>query len=165
MNSTRTEQRKWSLWPVSIIAFFAVAILSCGVFVAFCSMNGTDLVASDYYEQEIRYQGEMESITRARSLNPPATLEYVGETGIIMIQIPAQAGTAVSGTLELYRPSSARMDKKVSLHVDASGRQIVEAGSLAKGPWKMKLAWKAGDQSYQLNREFTIGAPLGEGGS
>jgi hypothetical protein len=57
MNSSRT-----SLWPISIICFFTVAIIGCVSFVAFCSRHPADLISPNYYEDEVKYQGQIDRL-------------------------------------------------------------------------------------------------------
>src|SRR5215471_8865308 len=82
-------KRSFNPWPVSIIAFFAVAICCAVGFVIFCSRQTTDLVAADYYEQEVRYQDQLDRVHRAASLQAPATVDYDNAVRRITISLPA----------------------------------------------------------------------------
>ena len=94
-------------WPLSIMVFFALAIAGAVVFVAFCNLHPTDLVAADYYEQELRYQEEMERVRRTRQLSETPGVSFIAEQHLIRIAVPAaHAGADLTGAIHLYRPST-----------------------------------------------------------
>ncbi len=157
-------KRRWDPWPVSIIAFFTVAILGCVGFIAFCSMHGTELVAKDYYEREIRFQSEMERVRRTQTLDAGASVDYDATANCIVVSIPpSHAKDLTAARLSLSRPSSASLDMQMKFEPDALGCQRVSAADLATGPWRVKVTWTARNQEYQLDRPIVVGpapAPL-----
>ena len=44
-----SKPARFDPWPVSIVAFFSLAILGCGTFIAFCSRHPADLISPNYY--------------------------------------------------------------------------------------------------------------------
>ncbi len=82
MNAPSTEQqgKGRSLWPLAIIGFFAAAILGFVGFIVFCQFNKSELVASDYYEQEIRYQAELDRLSRAQPLGDRISATFRAST-------------------------------------------------------------------------------------
>jgi nitrogen fixation protein FixH len=156
---TRPNYR-FNPWPVSIIAFFSVAIVSCLGFVIFCSFNGSELVASDYYEQEIAYQHQMESLERTRALPEPPTITYDFQSQQILLKLPAtQQGAKISGSITLYRPSAAALDREKPLELDSHGRQSIDASTLAPGRWTIKVNWTLNGLRYAFEQNIvTIGA-------
>ena len=57
MNTSETTPASgWNPWPAAIIAFFTLAVLGCGAFVAFCARHPADLISANYYEEEVRFQ-------------------------------------------------------------------------------------------------------------
>ena len=144
-------------WPVSIIVFFAVAI-SCAVgFVIFCMGQKVDLVAADYYEQEVRYQDQLDRVHRAASLQAPATISYDPATGRITVSLPAdQPKQSLKGWIQLYRPSAANQDQKLPLQVNAAGEQIIEANGLTPGLWHVRVSWKLDGADYFFDQKLVI---------
>lgn len=148
--------RRLDPWPVSIVAFFIVAIAGCVAFVAFCNFHRTDLVSQDYYEQEIRYQGHMEKVARTQAFpGVNAGIEFELESQTIRIRLP-EAHAKAQGTIHLYRPSSAGMDVSMPLALDAQGSQRVSADKFAPGLWQVKVTWSVDGQEYFLERRISI---------
>lgn len=157
MENTNVKSVRWNPWPVSIIAFFTVAIVGCVVFVVFCNLHPTDLVAKDYYEQELRFQGQLDRMNRANALAGQASVLYTADRKQITVSIPGvQGSSGVVGKVELYRPSSAGLDRMVALEVDGEGHQVIDATKLAPGLWNVKVTWVAGGQDYFINQRIRI---------
>jgi nitrogen fixation protein FixH len=123
----------------------------------FCNLHPTDLVAADYYEQEIRYQQEMERVQRTQRLAEPANVTLVAEQHLIQVCVPAaHAAADLSGVIHLYRPSDAMLDKHLKLATDAKGRQDIDVRGLEPGLWKVKVQWKAGGEDFVLDQKIVV---------
>jgi len=150
---------RWNPWPVAIIAFFAVALIGCGTFVAFCGRHPADLVASDYYEQEIRFQRQIDRIQRTQQQATLTSVTYeAAKRQIIIALAPTPPEKKITGQIQLYRPSAASLDKAVNLEPNASGVQTIEAGNLSAGLWKVRVSWRSGGQDYYVEQSVVIGA-------
>ena len=148
---------KRNLWPISIVGFFAVAIAGAVAFVVFCNLHPTDLVAADYYEQEVRYQQEMERVQRTQRLTEPSNVSFIPEQRLIRVSVPAaHAGADLTGVIHLYRPSDATLDKHLKMETNAKGQQDIDAGRLEPGLWKVKVQWKAGGEEYVLDQKVIL---------
>lgn len=147
----------WNPWPLGIIAFFVTAIVGCVSFVVFCSLHPTDLVAADYYEQEVRYQGQMERIQNTRTFGPMSSIRYDATLRQIIIDIPPHhVAAAATGQVHLYRPSDAALDHRLPLNLDERGTQRVNGKELRPGLWNVKVLWKVGDTEYFLDQHLNI---------
>ncbi|HWH70817.1 MAG TPA: FixH family protein [Candidatus Sulfotelmatobacter sp.] len=150
---------RWNPWPVSIIAFFAVAIAGCVSFVIFCSRHPADLVAADYYEQEMRYQGQLDRMQRAQRLDRAASVAYDAASKLITVSVP-QGGKAseLAGTIQLYRPSTAGLDRQLKFAPNANGVQTIDASGLQPGLWKIRVSWTTDNQEYLIDQRVVIGS-------
>jgi nitrogen fixation protein FixH len=158
MREHTTIWRPWNPWPISIIAFFTVAIIGCGTFIAFCSRHPADLVAADYYEQEVRYQRQIERLQHGQQPAATAVVTYDAKTKLISIALPPNhSQTKPSGTIQLYRPSATNLDRQLKLAPDEHGLQTIDAGSLLPGLWKVRVSWTADEQEYFLDEKIVIG--------
>jgi nitrogen fixation protein FixH len=147
----------WNAWPVAIMVFFAVAIAACAAFVAFCVRNPSDLVAEDYYEQELRYGKQMERIQRANEAGRPASVVYDAGSRLIVISLPADAAAGgATGEVRLYRPSAAALDRHLKLDLKANSTQEIDAAGLQPGLWRVKISWNAGGREYFLEKSVRI---------
>ena len=156
MNTT-SKKSSFNPWPWSIIGFFAVAITAAVVWVAFCIGHSTDLVAADYYEQEVDYQSQLDRMERARELTDQASISYEAAEQCIRIRLPKeQAALNPEGLIHLYRPSQANLDQTLRLQITAVGEQRLETKSLAPGLWDVRVQWTANGKGFFLNRRITV---------
>ena len=153
-----------NLWPITIIAFFSVAICAAVSVVIFCTRQKVDLVAADYYDQEVRYQDQLDRINHASSLQAPAKVEYNTDTRRITVSLPPDhLNPSLKGWIQLYRPAASRLDQKLALEVDATGAQIIDAKSLNDGLWHVRVSWKQNGTDYYFDQKLVIGGKPGSG--
>jgi nitrogen fixation protein FixH len=156
--STNSPERAFNPWPYSIIGFFALAIVAAIIWVVFCIGHGTDLVAGDYYEQEVQYQMQIDRVEQARSLADEASIVYDAGAARIQIRLPREhALTPLQGTVHLYRPSEARLDQTFSLEVSDEGVQQIDTSRLKPGLWDVRLQWHSGGREFFVNQRVSIG--------
>ena len=154
MNS---HSRRINLWPVSIIAFFTVAIIWCSTFIVFCSRHPADLISANYYEEEVRYQGHINRVQQTQERAPLASIVYDAAVRRIRISLPVDASQSkVVGKIELYRPSAANLDRQMNLEVDAGGIQAIDAASLLPGLWKVRVTWTADSREYFIDQKIVV---------
>lgn len=152
------KKSSFNPWPVSIIVFFALAICGAVTFVIYCSRNHVDLVAADYYEQEVRYQDQIDRANRATSLQAPAKVDYNTDTKVITVLMPADhLSPSLKGWIQLYRPSAAILDQKLALAVDAAGKQTIDGRILTDGLWHVRVSWNLNGADYYFDQKVVIG--------
>jgi nitrogen fixation protein FixH len=134
-----------------------VAIIGCATFIVYCNRHPADLISADYYEQEVRYQGHIDSVAHARQSPHPATVAYDRQRQLIRIVLPPEARQGkAAGTIQLYRPAAADLDRQFKLEPDAQGVQTLDAARLAPGLWKVRASWTVGDQGYFIDQPVVI---------
>jgi hypothetical protein len=147
-----------NLWPFGIAAALVTFIAGTVCLIVLASSQREDLVNNDYYEQELRYQGRIDSLSRATRCSASAVYDAAGRR--FVISLPAEHVNAnLSGAIQLYRPSAAGLDQERPLTPDPAGRQAIDASRLQPGLWKVRVSWKANGRSYELDRAFTNLAP------
>jgi nitrogen fixation protein FixH len=146
-----------NVWPVAIILVFALFIASTISLIVMACTQKVDLVSSNYYEQELRFQGQIDRVKRTRQLATQAVVAYDSAGKRITISLPGeQAREAVTGSIQLYRPSAARLDRQIDLKVDTNGFQSVDAAGLRPGLWKVRVSWTANHQDYYTDQQVVI---------
>jgi nitrogen fixation protein FixH len=157
MKTSTPSVSRWNPWPVSIITFFSIAILGCGTFIAFCSRHPADLITPNYYEEEVRYQGQIDRLTHTQQQASLAAASYDCTTKQITISLPEeQSHGNCSGRIQLYRPSAANLDRQVKLNLDSRGRQSIDGSSLVPGLWKVRVTWTVDDHDYYIDQKIII---------
>jgi len=142
-------------WPYGILAFFV--LLACGlagaVFIA--ATHSESMVSDNYYEQELKFQRQMDGAARAEKAGARIQLE-AGE-GKLVVAVPrAQVAQQCSGVIEFYRPSSPALDRNYPLAPGKDGAQTVDISKLAAGPWRVRVKWRAGGEDYFLEQKIIL---------
>jgi hypothetical protein len=144
-----------NLWPLGICLTFLLFFSGMATVVVIATTHRDSLVSENYYEQELKFQDQINSAARAAQSG--ASVNYDATAGRIVIALPAAARAQnLSGQIELYRPSAAGLDRQFKLQPDASGRQLLDAKALPAGPWEVRVAWNAGGQDYFLNEKIVV---------
>jgi nitrogen fixation protein FixH len=143
-------------WPIAITGFFVIAILFIVTFIAFAMRQREDLVSADYYEREVRYQGQLDSMNRSQSLAAQPVVTFEPGPQVIVITLPAGQTRGATGSIQLYRPSDARLDRNVPLALNAEGIQRLDARELRDGLWKVRVKWNIGGKNYFVDQPVIV---------
>lgn len=151
---------RFNAWPISIMAFFSVAILGCGTFIAFCSRHPADLISPNYYEEEVRYQGQIDRLQQTQQRSSQAAVVFNAATKRITVSLPAEHSRArPSGQIQLYRPSAVNLDRHLKLETDPAGVQSIDAATLMPGLWKVRVSWTVADRDFFIDQKIIIPSP------
>jgi nitrogen fixation protein FixH len=143
-------------WPLAITGFFVIAILFIVTFIAWAVRQREDLVSADYYEREVRYQSQLDSMNRSQSLATQTVVTYEPAGQTIVITLPAAQMQGAIGSIHLYRPSDARLDRDFPLALNTEGVQRVAAKGFRDGLWKVRVKWKADGQEYFIDQPVIV---------
>ena len=144
----------WGWKIVVVYSAFVVMTLSMAFFFM---RQKVDLVADDYYKQEIEYQRQMDKISNARSLKNPVVISYSMENKAITLNFPVEhIEKDLTGKIHFYRPSNGDEDKEFEIHPKDSGEQVISVSSLSKGLWKIRISWTVGSESYFDEKVVTL---------
>ena len=142
----------WGTGIVIVFAIFMGATVSTAVYLMNQDVN---LVADDYYNQEIKYQQQIDRIARTKKLDEESIIVFNGTT--INVTIPESLmNRDLSGEIYFYRPSDEKSDIKIPLYTDSLGLQVIPVSSLEKGLWSVKVSWLAGEMEYFVEERIFI---------
>jgi nitrogen fixation protein FixH len=151
-----TNHPTWNPWPYALCAFFAVFITCVVGWTTFAIRQKVDLVGADYYEQEIRFQSQIDRVARTSAVRG-VEIRYLAARQSISISLPQeQSAQQPTGTLKLYRPSDSKLDQEFPLAIDRNGRQEIEVSKLSQGFWKARLTWSAGGREFYREEPIVI---------
>src|ERR1043166_10080260 len=95
-------------WPIAIAAYFAVFGVFIVAFTIYATSQRTDLVGRDYYDQEIRFQQQLDCLNRTQPIHAQVSVTYDALQQSVIIAVPAaHARAQISGRIHFYRPSDA----------------------------------------------------------
>jgi nitrogen fixation protein FixH len=144
-----------NLWPLGIFTAFGLFFAGMTTVVVIAATHRDHLVNDNYYEQELKFQGQIESVERTKKTG--ATIVFDAAASSVVITLPvAQLTQIFSGTIELYRPSEAKQDREFLLEPKSDGTQKLNVSRLASGLWLVRVKWNAGGEKYFLEQKITI---------
>ncbi len=136
-------------WGTKIVFAFAgfIAVIFT---LAYISMGqDVNLVADDYYAQELEYEDQIQRIKNTQSLEQRPTLVIDKKAQKAHLVFPEGLKSKIDeGQVQLYRPSNSAFDKTVSIALDEEGLQTIDVSSLVKGLWKAKITWAYRNTEY-----------------
>ncbi len=149
----------WNPWPYALIAVFAVFISFVAAAVILAGRQRVDLVRPDYYDQEIRYQQQIDRLARTAVPGVDVDVAFVPATRELRLVLPSRHAAGFGGgTVSLYRPSDARQDREVAFAPASDGSQSIPLPGLEPGLWKVRVAWKAGGAEYFHEQSLSLPA-------
>lgn len=143
-------------WGWKIFFVFLIFVGFVLFMVSRAVMQDFHLVADNYYEKEIKYQGEMDMIRNARSLKEKLKIVYRPADQAVVLTYPAQQKDAIQGTVYFFRPSDSGDDQEFDIRVNEKGVQVISVKSLKKGLWQVKINWSYGATEYQEEKNLTL---------
>lgn len=145
---------KWN-WGTKLIMVFSVFVLGMVALVVMSMRQKVDLVAKDYYKDELRYQEVLNATSLANGLS--AAIKVAKEPNAVSIQLPQEmASTAVQGNIFFYCPADAKKDRHIPLAVDGKGQQSVGLPQLMPGKYIIKITWEFNKKQYYAEQALTI---------
>lgn len=132
-------------WGHNIIVAFTLFAGFIGYLAYKSFQQNVDLVAEDYYLQEIQYQDQIEKIKNTKAARQVVTFSQ--ENNNLIVQFPNGAN-AVNGTIILFCPSDARFDQNVAIALNDQLQQVIPTDQVVKGYYRVKVDWKSGEQAY-----------------
>lgn len=139
-------------WGTGIALTYTVFAAATSAFVAFAMDRRVDLVSADYYAQSLQLDRRMEAERNALALGTTVAIaEVSGRT--VRVSLPRELAPAATGTIRLYRASSAPDDRELALAVNVNGYQDVALDGLASGRWTVQVQWTALGRAYYLQRD------------
>jgi hypothetical protein len=142
-------------WGYKIAVFFgAFVLITTGVTVYLMNQK-VDVVTENYYEKELKYQDQIDKITRTRALKESVEITNTGKELIIKFpNLPDKNQN--KDLISLYRPSDDSKDVKIPVQTDTSRTQVVSIDRLVRGYWKVKINWTSGGSEYYFESVFNL---------
>ncbi len=140
-------------WGIKITIVYTGFVILISSLVVISSRNKSELVAKDYYSQELRYQDRIDAIENEKKLE--TSIDYKLEKDKITLTAPANSKT-FNGEVLFFRPSDASKDLKIKLHFDETGRQFIDRTMFAKGVYKMCITWHENKKTYYKEQIITM---------
>ena len=141
----------WGYKLVVAMAAFIVFIIGMGI-----AMFGAkdDVLANDYYEQDLRYQATLDAQKNFQALGQQIAISYVAERKLIQIQYPTALEMHLSqGKIALKKASDANADLEIPIQ-PTNNQQFIPITE--KGSWHLYFQWQAGGKPYHYEYNLIV---------
>ena len=137
---------KWH-WGIGIAVVYIGFVLIRVITIVIAEHNNVDLVSTDYYEKEIRYEDRIAEMRNSKSLQEQVTVKTENRT--VTIHFPSSfPHEKLKGDITLFRPSDKRLDKTFPVKPDSGSIQRIDLDLLQPGYWKMQIQWEFEKKRY-----------------
>jgi hypothetical protein len=142
----------WGLRVTLLYLGFAAMI---GTLVAMSMGQRIELVSPTYYEEELRFQQDIDASQRANALSEPLQVEF--RDGAVEIRFPERFhGKSLDGEILFIKPDNSSLDRRVVVQPDTAGVQRVRREDLAFGRYDVKVLWTADGLTYRTDRGLML---------
>ncbi|MGB1039511.1 MAG: FixH family protein [Flavobacteriales bacterium] len=140
-------------WKITIfLTCFITFILSMVVY-SFYTTN--DLVAEDYYNQEIHYQQNIDAQKNALPFAKDVTVK--GDSKEILVSFPENFDLEIEqGDISFYRPDNAKLDKSFDLKLTQNNTQSLKKTEIISGQYKVTIQFISGDKTYIIKKDIWV---------
>lgn len=153
---TNDINKSFTIWPYAIIVTMVLFMGYIAMFVYKAMNQDVDLVSKDYYEQEIKYQDQIERVRRTQALGD-VMLDYNADEQTILLQMPATySDMSLKGNITLFRPSNDKLDTQIALQLGRDQSQLIEIADLESGLWKVRVNFSDSEQDYFTEKTIQI---------
>jgi hypothetical protein len=141
-------------WGYKILVVYGIFVAGILFMVFRSSGEKTDLVTTDYYAKELKYQDKIDEMNRVSALSEE--LRYEIKDNQLMLYFPKDfAGQKITGTAELYCPSDEDKDVKKDFSVqDAAAQMTIKAAN--KGQHELHISWQVNGVTYYFEKKIFI---------
>lgn len=139
-------------WGKGIFITIVVFVIFMISLVVVCiKQDDIHLVTQNYYEEEIKYQDQIDKMINASEIGYNV-LVYDNQPKKLDLLLPKGA----KGTLHLFRPSDARLDQKIAFDISETNKSSVDVKDLKPGYWRIKLSWSEDGKEFYEEKKINI---------
>lgn len=137
-------------WGYKIVVAFICFAAFIGYMVVRAFQENFDLVAEDYYAQEISYQDKLNKLSNAAEDDKTVMVRQVG--GEIELTFPENA----KGKIHFYHPSRKLFDKTYDINLSNEYVQLVKKSDLVPGSYRVNITWNSDKEEYYQQTKIYI---------
>lgn len=116
------------------------------------SRERMDLVTSDYYAEELKFQNRINEHENAARLSAPLQIENRNDS--LTVGFPAEFnGKQAKGEIVFYYPADKRRDVHLVFET-ASGQFRTKVPEHIKGQHELHISWSAGGVNYYFEQKI-----------
>ncbi len=140
-------------WGKSIVVAFLFFVGFITTLVVVCFREDVSLVSQKYYEEDLHYQEQFESVENVSALAIKPVLTVKADYLEVLYPNLQQVK---EGKIILMRPSNSELDKTFTLSQQQDSSMRLSVPRLTNGLYKVRFQWKEGDKAYRLEKTVVI---------
>ena len=141
-------------WGYKILVVYGLFVVGIMYMVFRSSNQKMDLVTTDYYAKELKYQQVIDQSARTSELSEPVRYEI--KENNLLVHFPKDfAGKKISGTVELYFPADENKDVKQDFSLQDTSFNMIISGA-NKGQHELHISWQADGKQYYFEQKTFI---------
>jgi len=142
-------------WGTAIVIAFAGFIGFIMYFVVNMATNDKydhDLVVEDYYQQELKFQSNIDKEENSKNLKTDITWKKT--KGGILVEFPIELDIKqIEGSVFLYRPSNKKLDFEIPISL-SNHNLLIPDNKLLDGRWNISIDWTYKNEAYLYKKEI-----------
>lgn len=140
-------------WRIAIFLTCFIGFIMYMVIYSF-GVNG-ELVADDYYNQEVQYQLNIDAQKNGFEFAKEVELSST-ENGVL-ISFPKSFNLSYQkGDISFYRPDNSKLDKSFAMNLGSDNTQNLDQKALAKGFYTVTIQFVSEGKMYLINKEIWV---------
>jgi len=141
------------MWRITIV--FVVFLSFIISMVSYTAFLDTDLVAEDYYQQEVDYQDIIDAKKNGAELKKKIVFKQ--DENLLSIHFPEGIDFKnVDGTVHFYHPKNVKYDIEERLVLTNNNSQTFKKEVLKKGNYTIKMKWEDNGKTYYIEKSYFI---------
>tara|TARA_R110001592_G_scaffold147126_1_gene371590 strand:- start:146 stop:592 length:447 start_codon:yes stop_codon:yes gene_type:complete len=113
-----------------------------------------DLVTEKYYQQELKFQNQINAEKNASELIEDITIDQ--SVGRLVVNFPKNLEySKIEGKVFLYRPSNKQLDFEIPISISTKYLLVPEK-SLLGGRWNITVSWSYENKEYLFKKELIL---------
>ncbi len=142
-------------WGWGIFIVLILFVLFIGNLVYKSSQVNIDLVSDNYYENEIKYQKQIDR--EKNSLSLKHDISIIQNRDFIEIVYPVDLDAQqISGTIQFFKPDDASLDLSLDVRSTELNRQIINTRAFSTGRWEIKINWTYRNTDYYKSEKILL---------
>jgi hypothetical protein len=142
---TKYNERLMSIGKWIVVSFILFAVF-IATLVIVCMKQDISLVSNTYYQEELQFQQQIAREENTAQLERKPSVMVNEKVLTLALNQPT---TVTDGTLNIFCPSNARMDRSFRIE-SGSSTQSFDLAELRAGMYRVRLRWTmSGKEFYQ----------------
>ncbi|MEQ9468047.1 MAG: FixH family protein [Ekhidna sp.] len=137
-------------WGKGIVLAFICFAAFIGYMVVRSFQEDFDLVAEDYYAQEINYQQKLDKLSNTAEDGLSVSVKQNMED--VILEFPDQA----SGKIDFYHPSRKLFDRSFNIELSKENIQRIAKSDLVPGSYRVNISWRSNEEDYYQQSSIYI---------